>query len=211
MKQKHYVCLNVGQCFSLGVLVHFVLFSASRTQGALLHRQKCLSFVKMSARRRCCYSSAGVIFKRLFCSLCHLWRRFCAFLYFLKQRHVENGSRFHGGVAFVKVSPACRITEARREAGGEKKLFLFSSLPLPPSAPVRPMHKHFGKAAPSVCVCMHNFACVCGVCMKDWCWPKYLPSCIRPGTHWGRERGGEKEGGRVEWEGADATDRDAYQ
>lgn len=57
-----------------------------------------------------------------------------------------------------------------REAGGEEKLFLYSSLPSPPSAPVRPMHKHFGKAAVCVyarflcvpvCVGVYVYMCVC--------------------------------------------------
>lgn len=112
---------------------------------------------------------------------------------FLKQCHIENGSGFHGGVAFVKVSSACRITEARRE----KKSYFYS----PPShhhPPLlcTPCTKILGRL---LYVYMHNFVCVCvyvcGACMKDWCWPKYLPDCIRPGAHCaGGNEGGKGEG-----------------
>lgn len=103
---------------------------------------------------------------------------------------------------WIMVSWWCSICQSlycmwdhRGEKGAsrEEKLFLFSSLPTPSSSHV---HKHFRRAAVCVYAQFCVFVCVCGFCMKDWCWPKYLPSCIRPGTHWARERGGEKVGGR---------------
>lgn len=57
-----------------------------------------------------------------------------------------------------------------------------------------PCTKHFGKAILYAQLCV----CVCGVCMKDWCWPKYLPGYTRPVAYCVKERGKEKEGGERE-------------
>ena len=98
----------------------------------------------------------------LCCSVYHLWCRFCSVLLFSQWCHIENGSGLHGSRAFVKVSCGWR-----REMGGGKVIFTYSSLPLPPSAPVLAMHKHFRKDA--VCVYAQFRVCVC-VCSVLFVW-----------------------------------------
>lgn len=131
---------------------------------------------------------------------------YCLFYLFWKHCYDETKSGFCGSVAFLWASSGLRIAEARKRARGGKVIFTLL-FPFPTLCSYAPRAQTFERAA--VCEYAHFVCvCVCGVCMKDWCWPKYLPSCVRPGTHGTRERGGEK---RVVREGADATDRDAYQ
>lgn len=133
---------------------------------------------------------------QLFGWLCQPWRMSSTVFSFLKAAsHWKQirGFLWRCGVC-QSPPPACRITEARKEVweGGGKVIFTL----LPPAATLRSSAPHAQTFWESCCMCIRTVlcACVCGVCMKDWCWPKYLPSWIRPGTHWARQRrGGERE------------------
>jgi len=91
-----------------------------------------------------------------------------------------------GFIALLRLSERPLDGESRRREGRqwEERLFLQSTLLCATHA------QTFGGGC---CVCVSPIfcACVCSVYMKDWCWPKYLPICIRPITRWARERGGE--------------------
>lgn len=177
-----------------------------------MHLQVNLGHVKTSVRHceRFCYSSMGLLSPLALLTLSSVTQvLYCPFI---------SEAVWHW--KWIRVSWQCSVCQSllwmeshRGEKGGRgmvgwwwwRKSYFYS----PPS-------RRYPLLLCALCtnilgklldVCMHSFVHVCvrGVCMKDWCWPKYLPSCIRLGTHWARERGGEK-GGR-----ADATDRDAYQ
>lgn len=110
---------------------------------ALLRRHKrfceyCVITTNRSAHAAVC----GPDFVHLFLNLCHL----------------GNVSGFRGSVAFVKVSSACGITQAR---GGEKSYFYSSPSRSHPPLLHTPCANIFGK---SLHVYLCNFVCVC-VCL----------------------------------------------
>lgn len=102
----------------------------------------------------------------LFCSVYHLWRRFCTVLLFLKQCHIENESGFHGSIAFVKVSSGWRITEAEGRQGGGKVIFI---LP-PPITSLCSCVPHAQTFWESCCMCICTILCMCACVYTVFVW-----------------------------------------